>query len=163
MTNNVTGWPCPRDASHDVNETIFGWPQCFVCRAAPDYHERRKMMRPDFVLGIYVPVDGRSTAIIAPRSAVVGLPNGGDDEDDWTEVYYEGFLNGPYQYGDRDARGLWEAGVGIAADRMVTRYPTIATAHLPSPTLKFVGLFGVAENKIAVDNEDALNTWLEAS
>jgi len=152
---------CWRDPAHQaVNQTIYGWPQCGICRAAPPYHERPSYLHEDFVLGLYVPADGRATAIIAERSAVVGLPDGGEGDDAWTQIYYEGWINGPMQYGDRDARGLWEAGVEHAASRMVTAYPTVAQANLPAGTLQYVGLYWPVDKRIVVDNEGALERWL---
>lgn len=162
MSNTTVPFTCWRDPSHLViSTTMFGWPQCGICRAAPPFHERPGYLPENFALAIYVPVDNRATAIISPRSAVVGLPNGGEGEDDWTQVYYEGWLNGPMQYGDRDARGLWEAGIEHAASRMVCAYPTIAQANLPSHMLQYVGLYWPATKVLVVDKPDALEEWLD--
>lgn len=162
----VTSWTCWRNPEHDrVNTTMFGWPQCAICRAAPEFHERPNYLPENFVLGIYVPVDGdalrrRAIAMIAPRSAVVGLHDGGDGDDARIQVYYEGWTNGPMQYADRDARGLWEAGVYHAASRMVTGYPTIAQAYLPADQLAYVGLYYPKTKRIIVDADQRLAEWL---
>jgi len=156
----MTDWTCWRDPSHTtISTTLFGWPQCSVCRAAPAFHERPAYLHSNFVLGIYVPLD-RARSMIAPRSGVVGLPDGGDGEDDWTNVYYEGWVNGPMQYAGRDVRGLWEAGVEHAASRMVTSYPTVAQAHFPSKLVKCIGLYNPAAKTFNVHDEETLNAWL---
>lgn len=163
MSNDITvrDWTCWRDPTHEpISTTIYGWPQCSVCRAAPEFHERAKYLPDNFALGLYVPVDRRARVFIAERSAIVGLPNGGEGEDDYTEVYYEGWVNGPMQYGDRDPRGLWEAGVEHAGSRMVCRYPTVAMAYLPSVSLKCIGLYFPKFKTIEVNNEDLLEGWL---
>lgn len=155
-------WTCWRDLSHRpvTKNPLFGWPQCSICRAAPAYHERSRYLPDGFRLNVYVPADGRSTAIIAPGSAVVGLITGVGPEGGWVSVYYEGWLNGPMQYGDRDARGLWEAGLLHAADRMVTDYPTIAQARLPLKTLRKVGTYNPKTHEVTVNDEEALTAWV---
>lgn len=161
--HEISTWTCWRDAAHEVTTSKFGWPQCTVCRAAPPYHERPDWLPNDFELGIYVPntASWKGTAIIAPRSGVVGLPAGGD----WIDISYEGWINGPMQYGDRDARGLWEAGIEHAAGRMITDYPTIARAHLPSNSLVRIGLYYPKTRLVGLfsEGEDRLSEWLEAS
>lgn len=162
MSYTASDWKCWRVAEHYVNETIYGWPQCFECGAAPPYHERSEFVRDDFALGIYVLLDHPLKGAIAPHSGIVGLHNGGVGEDSKVELYFEGWTNGPMQYADRDVRGLWEAGVAVAANRMITRYPTVATCVAPNTALQGVGLFQVKTNTIIVDNEQALAAWLEA-
>lgn len=152
-------WTCWRDPTHATAATIFGWPQCLTCRAAPPYHERPSYLPEDLKLVIYVPTeDPRMRAVIAPRSAIVGLPVGGSGER--TSIYYEGWVNGPMQYADRDARGLWEAGVEHAAGRMVTDYPTVAQANVLSRRLKRVGMYHPRTHQIDVADEGALDAWL---
>lgn len=162
MSKSAATWVCWRDPAHTVNETFYGWPVCFACGAAPVFHERWEYLRDNIVLGIYVLKPGPLNAIIAPRSGVVGLHDGGDGAEDRTELYYEGWVNGPMQYADRDARGLWEAGIKTAAGRMVTRYPTIACATPKSDAVRAIGLYHVKEDVVAVDDEQALTQWLEA-
>lgn len=149
-------WKCWRDASHtDIRITRFGWPQC-ACQAAPQYHERPDYVPPDLELGVYIPADGRATAIIAPRSGVVGLPAGGD----WIDVYFEGWVNGAMQYAELDVRGQWEAGVQHAASRMITDYPTIACAMLPTVSLTRIGSYWPKSRMLRVENE-VVEAWLE--
>lgn len=156
----VRDWTCWRDASHSgLNTTIFGWPACCICHAAPPYHERPAYLPVSFVLGIYVPSDSRSTAIIAPRSAVVGLPDGGDDPR--IDVHYEGWINRAMQYANLDADGQWRAGIEHAATRMICDYPTIAQANLPSTALRYVGLYHPRTKEIEVDDPTALREWLK--
>ena len=73
---------------------------------------------------------------------------------------YEGWINSPMQYGDRDARGLWEAGVYHAADRLITDYPTVARAHLRASSLQYIGLYWPRQQRMEVENEEALERWL---
>lgn len=158
-THEISTWACWRDATHEVAATQYGWPQCVVCRAAPPYHERPDWLPDDFALGIYLPTDWRPTAIIAPRSGIVGLPVG--DGQQWIDIYYEGWINGPMQYDDRDARGLWEAGVQHAASRMVTNYPTIACAHMYASSLVRIGTYyPKAVRRIELTDESKLEEWL---
>lgn len=159
MTNP---WQCWRDASHDqIITTEFGWPQCSTCWAAPAYHERPDYVPAHFVLGIYVPdpTNWRAAATVEPRSGIVGLPTGVGGE--YISVYYEGWVNGPMQYAERDARGLWEAGIQHAAGRMVVDYPTIARAHLPSNSLTRIGIYRPKSGEIELTDEARLNEWLE--
>jgi len=155
--NDFTCWRDPRHTA--ISTTVFGWPMCDFCRAAPPYHERPQYLSDDFVLGIYVPT-GPATVMIAPRSGVVGLPDGGDGDEARTEVYFEGWVNGAMQYADRDVRGQWQAGIEHAASRMVCRYPTVATALLCPAMLQYVGLYWPATKQIAIDNNEVLNGWL---
>ena len=150
---------CWRDASHEVGQhKLFGWPQCTICSAAPQYHERDKYLPEGFTLEVYLPADQRATAIIAEHSAVVGLPV---PDSNWTLVYYEGWINGAMQYADRDTRGKWEAGLLHAAGRMTAQYPTIAQAHLPHETLLKVGTYDPRTHEVTITNEEAVRSWLE--
>lgn len=152
-------WLCWRDAKHTVNQTMFGWPQCFECGAAPEYHERWQYVRDDFVVGIYVLEPGPLNAIIEPRSAVVGLHNGGDGDESRTEVYFEGFVHG--QYADLSQRERWTQGIKSAAGRMVCRYPTIASCLPRTSAVKAVGMYQVKADAITIDDEQTLAQWLE--
>lgn len=149
-------WECWRDPSHhDVVTTPFGWPQCGVCRAAPPYHERPAYLPAGFTVNLYTPVPGSRPFLFAPRSGIVGVPLGSR-----VNVYYEGWVHGPAQYADRDSRGLWEAGIEHAASRMITGYPTVAQACLPTDALAQVGTYDPRTKQVTVDDEPALNAWL---
>lgn len=156
---STTPWVCPNGADHFVNTTMFGWPICSECRQAPPYHERFAYLPDNFALAVYVPAG--AIGMITPASAIVGLPNGGDGEDDWTEVHFEGWVNGPMQYADRDARGLWEAGVLHAAGRLVTDYPTSARMSIQSTKLDQIGIYFPKRDEIQIDSEILLTEWLE--
>lgn len=154
---------CWRDPAHDgISTTMFGWPQCAVCQAAPPYHDRPKYLVPGFALGLYVPLPSKPiNAMIAPRSGIVGLPTGGDGDDARVHIYFEGWINGPMQYAGRDARGLWEAGVEHAASRMVTRYPTTAALTPRASELKSVGLYWPRADNFQITDEIGLALWLK--
>jgi hypothetical protein len=164
-THDISTWACWRDATHSVAASKYGWPQCTVCMAAPPYHERPEWLPDNFMLGIYLPsrdeAGWKANAIISTRSAIVGLPVGYEQR--WIDAYFEGWLNGPMQYRDRDARGLWEAGIFHAASRMVTNYPTIACAHLPTEALTCIGNYRPKERHLHIDSEGivALDEWLK--
>lgn len=155
---STADWTCWRDSSHATTiHPDFGWPRCTECGAAPPYHERPLFLDPRLELTLYVPApDARVRSMIAARSAIVGLPTGPER----ALVYLEGWINGPMQYADRDARGLWEAGVEHAASRMVCQYPT---AGLLSPRLNelvAIGTFNPSSDLLDVTNEKALDEWL---
>lgn len=159
MTMNVATWTCWRDPSHQGIDPHpqFGWPRCTECGAAPAYHERPDHLPAGLTVNVYVPTPGpRASDNLAPRSAVVGLPTEGG-----VDVYFEGWTNGPAQYGGRDARGLWEAGVEHAASRMVTAYPTTARRFVPPGDVLQVGTYEVATRVVTVTDEVALDDWLE--
>lgn len=157
--DRAADWTCWRDPAHETwKHDLFGWPSCRDCGAGPSYLDRFAQLPEDLAVGVYVPApDARFGAVLAPRSAIVGLP---EIDGVSTKVYYEGWVNGPAQYGDRDARGLWEAGVDHAAGRMVTRYPTIATAVVADTDLVRVGTFWPMPRRIEVTDEDAMAAWL---
>ena len=158
----VADWTCWRDPAHHVDvRPSLGWPQCTVCGAAPAYHKRPAYLPGGFLLTVYVPAKGwatRSDPIgqIAARSAIVGIP------DDPT-VYFEGWTHGPAQYGDRDAHGLWEAGIEHASSRLVTAYPTTAIVHLGgarADALRRVGSYDPRRRSLDVTDEAAVTWWL---
>jgi hypothetical protein len=135
----------------------FGWPRCRDCGAAPDYHERPSYLDERLELTLYVPRRRKSFAVmVAPRSAIVGLAMG----EDRLLVYLEGWINGPMQYADRDARGLWEAGVEHAASRMVCQYPTSSMLSPKADELDTIGTYNPTTRTITVTDEEALNAWL---
>lgn len=148
-------WVCWRDASHPVAASVFGWPQCTICLARPPYYERAEGLRDDLVLEVYVPV-GDAPARIAPGSAIVGQA----PQDERITVHYEGWVHGAAQYAHLDARGQWQAGVEHAAGRLVCAYPTAATAHLPRQTLKPIGTYHPTTRALIVNDEEALDAWL---
>lgn len=153
----MTTWSCWREPEHTVaSHPDFGWPQCIDCGAAPPYHERPAYLDERLELTIYVP-EGPIRAIIAPRSGVVGLPY---PKAERAAVYYEGWVNGPAQYADRDARGLWEAGIEHAASRMVCQYPTAATLAPELKMLTAIGVYRPRDNSFTITNEEALEAWL---
>lgn len=150
-------WQCWRNPQHqDTVITDFGWPCCADCGAAPAYHERVSYLPADLELPVFVPRSDR--ALIAPRSAVVGHLD--PDGTGRFVVHYEGWVHGPAQYGERDARGLWEAGVEHAAGRKVTAYPTMAVATFPANELHQVGTYRVSDKRVDVTDEAALAQWL---
>lgn len=154
--STTTTWKCWRVAEHPVGTSRFGWPQCTVCRAAPAYHERPRYLSEDLELPLFVTKSPLLLGFIAPRSAIVGDTACGNR----LTVYYEGWVNGPMQYADRDARGLWEAGIEHAAGRMVTDYPTSALATPRLEDLTQVGTYHVRSKTVTVTDEDALAKWL---
>lgn len=159
---SASDFTCWREPQHtQISTTLFGWPQCATCRAAPPYHERPDYLVPGFALGLYVPT-GPLAAIVAPRSGVVGLPDGADRDDPEARVsiYYEGWTNGAMQYEGRDAQGLWEAGVEHAASRMVTSYPTIACALPRASELTYFGLYWPKTKRMEIDFPEVLERWL---
>lgn len=153
-------WTCWRNPTHTEIEhhETFGWPQCMECGAAPQYFERTEYLDERLNLTLYVlkPEATHLATIVHPRSGIVGLPAGPER----TIVYIEGWRNGPMQYGDRDARGLWEAGVEHAASRMVTAYPTVACLSPRSEDLEAIGTYNPTTHHFDVENEEALATWL---
>ncbi len=108
----------------------------------------------DTVLGIFVP-SGARTLHIAPRSAIVGLSRGQDD-DHYVEVYYEGAVHGQTM--------SFEEKIQIAAGRMVDRAPTAAFGFYPADDLEEVGKVvrseGLSGWVIAeIDDRESLETW----
>mgnify|MGYP001765174084 CR=1 FL=1 len=154
----MTTWTCWRDPAHDTTElTRLGWPECGVCGAGPSYPDRFEYVPNACEVAVYVPAPG-SSGRFAPRSAVVGYPT----DDGQVRVYFEGWVYGPAQYGERDTRGLWEAGVDHAAGRMIVSYPTVATGVYPAESLIRVGTHWPKQLRTVVDDEDALTAWLNA-
>ncbi len=155
----MNAWKCWRNREHPVApHPHLGWPQCTVCGAAPQYHERGDYLPADLELTIYVPVDDARMVGngIAPGSGIVGIPVG----DDLVMICYEGWVHGAMQYADRDVNGRWEAGVQHAADRLVTAYPTVARAYVPPDRLRPIGTYNPTTNNIAVTDDAALGAWL---
>jgi hypothetical protein len=144
---------------------VFDWPICVDCEASPSYPDRYAYLDPYLELDLYVPAPNTDAsasprlATLAPRTAIVGRPHLDPGR---VEVYYEGWVNGPAQYGDRDARGLWEAGVEHAAGRMVVRYPTVAKSVVGISDLVYVGGYWPVQKRLVVTDEAALTAWLEA-
>lgn len=159
----MNDWKCWRDPSHPVEpHPIFGWPQCQIDSAAPQYYERGEYLPTGFELTLFVP-DGLLMDV-APRSAIVGLTGAADGHDEGVSViYYEGWVSGGAQYAERGPHGLWEAGVYHAADRMVTAYPTRATSVVPTRRLWPVGTYDPRAHTITITDPAALNAWLEQS
>ena len=158
-TPDPNAWKCWRDPRHETMVSrVLGWPRCLDCGASPSYADRWTYVDEYLELAVYVPAADR-LATVAPRSAIVGPIH--HDGDHRIEVYLEGWVNGPAQYADRDARGLWEAGVGHAAERLVVQYPTVAKIEVPWSDLLPVANFWPKQKRIVVHDEDSLNTWLE--
>jgi len=153
-------WTCWRDSAHTVNQTIFGWPKCFDCGAAPDYPVRFELLHERFALGLYIPHPEAGTQTIKPGSGIVGLPEDAEVGDPWIKLYYEGWVYGAMQYEGRDARGKWEAGVEHAAERMVCAYPTAGQIMVPQVDVQIVGLYFPKTKTFQVDNDNLLNRWL---
>lgn len=152
-----TTWTCWRDGSHETTtHPDFGWPRCKDCGAAPDYHERPSYLDERLELTLYIPKDTPVRSMIADRAAIVGLPMGGRR----VLVYLEGWVHGPAQYADRDARGLWEAGVEHAASRMVCQYPTSAMLSPKADDLTAIGTYNPTTRTATVTDEAALEGWL---
>jgi hypothetical protein len=150
-TDDWTGW---HDPSHQpITTTRFGWPQCGVCHAAPDYPDRWKYAQAaDVTVGLYLPVaDTYAAWRIAARSGVVGVA-----DNDQIDAYYEGWLYG-IPGSDPDAN--WRAAVATAANRLVVSYPTVARSRFPADSLLQIGVFSVRRG-ITVDNQPALDAWL---
>lgn len=159
MTALPWEWECWRDPSHEVGKSPLGWPQCKVCRAAPPYHERPNYVPDNLMLGVFVPKRRTSAMLmISARSGVVGYWVG-----QRVMTYYEGWANGPMQYADRDARGLWEAGIEHAAGRLITDYPTVAQGFFPGDDLIQIGFYNPKTKRLIVNDEAALNEWLETA
>lgn len=156
MSTATATWACWREATHPVTNTLWGWPQCARCGAAPQYHERGRYLYEDLTLTIFVP-NGETPAVLGlePRTALVGIV-----DETHVDVYYEGWKHGAAQYEGRDARGKWEAGVQHAADRMVTAYPTSARAFMGTTHLTPVGTYRPSTDTIEVFDEEALESWL---
>lgn len=152
-------WTCWRDESHTVNETIFGWPRCLDCGAAPNYPDRWDYLRENFVLGLYLPHPEATSQGIAEGSGIVGLPEQGADETSWVKLYYEGYIYG-HRYEGSDRQGLWKAAVDQAAGRMVCAYPTIAQRIVPPGAVQLIGLYYPKTKTFEVDDNDALERWL---
>lgn len=147
-------WRCWRDAKHKVGKhSIYGWPQCTVCKAAPQYFERGRYLPDNFRLNIYVPI--RNMMGIFPASAIVGLPMG-----DRVQVYYEGWTHGAMQYEGKSPLDKWAGGLLHASDRMVTDYPTTAQAFLRRGDLHQVGSYVVQTRAYDITDERALHQWL---
>lgn len=100
------------------------------------------------VLNVYVPyAESWTGRRIAPGSAVVGLPTG----DTSVLIYFEGAV---YHEMTFDEKLLH------AADRMVTRYPTVAMMLSNEFELTPVGTYDVATNTLTVTNAKLLDEWL---
>ena len=153
----TTTWTCWRDATHETTtHPDFGWPRCQVCGAAPPYYERPAYVDDRLELTTYVPVENSPLGkTVAPGSAMVGHSLG-----ERALVYYEGWVHGPAQYADRDARGLWEAGIEHAASRMVTQYPTSAAMTPRTEELTPVGTYRPTTSTVTIADEEALGRWL---
>lgn len=151
----MTTFRCWRDPSHTrIETTRFGWPQCAVCRAAPAYHERPSYLPDDLLLDVLVPTRVGPYQTIDEGSAVVGVPL----DENRVLAYYEGWIHG--QYAELSKRERWEHGVLHAAGRMVTNYPTVATAHLDAWDVTKVGTYNPKTRELVVTDEDVLRAWL---
>jgi len=108
----------------------------------------------DTVLGLYVPSGPRSLDI-APRSAIVGIMHGHDD-DRRVEIYYEGAVHGQSM--------SFEDKIQHAAGRMVDRAPTMAFGFYPADDLQEVGRVARSERMrgwvvTEIHDRDALEAW----
>ncbi len=156
----MNDWKCWRNREHPVApHPQLGWPQCTVCGAAPQYHERAQYLPAGMELTLYAPAFPEANLGIAPGSAIVGVPLL-DDGPQAVLVCYEGWVHGAMQYADRDAHGRWEAGVEHAADRLITAYPSVARKVLPIHALRPIGTYSPTTNSIAVTDDAALVAWL---
>ena len=147
-------WTCWRDASHPVGKHVLGWPQCKFCRAAPPYHERPRYIDPAWTATIYVPRDSRLT--IRPASGVVGYRVG----DEHVSIYFEGFVHSAFQYEGLPPIERWEGAIKIAADRMATDYPTVASMMVKEEALEAIGTYSPRSGEIVVTDEAALRRWV---
>lgn len=108
----------------------------------------------DTVLGLYVP-NGPRSPDIAPRSAIVGIMHGQDD-DRRVEIYYEGAVHGQSM--------SFEDKIQHAAGRMVDRAPTMAFGFYPADELREVGRVARSERMrgwvvTEIHDRDVLEAW----
>jgi len=108
----------------------------------------------DTVLGLYVP-NGPRSLDIAPRSAIVGIMHGQDD-DRRVEIYYEGAVYGQSM--------SFEEKIQIAAGRMVDRAPTMAFGFYPADDFREIGRVARSERLrgwvvAEIHDREALEAW----
>lgn len=159
-TSTASAWVCWRDPSHLTRtRPVLGWPECSICGAKPDYHERFTLLPENLSVQVYVLTSTtRDRGGLAPASAIVSLMPSPDDA--YVTVYYEGWVHGAAQYAERDLLGRWEAGVDHAAGRLVTDYPTSAMTGLPAAALHVVGSYQPVARRLTLTDEPALARWL---
>lgn len=167
----VESWKCWKDPAHPTRTVeALGWPACADpdCNGAPQPNERWAWVSPRLSLNLYAPPPSahgdadESTerqwagpGSLAPGSAIVGIP---DDP----QVYFEGFVHGAHGPGHENPFATWTQGVAVAANRLVTRYPTIARGNFPDARWTRVGIFVPFTGLIQVSNPTALGQWLGA-
>lgn len=111
---------------------------------------------PQDLLFVFVPkYDAASILGIDPRSGIVGKPMGPGAND--VRIYYEGNRNHASNiitYADR---------VYMAAGRLVTKYPTSATATVPFSYLTLVGTFNYTTKRLSIFSSElpVLASWLD--
>lgn len=154
-------WKCWRDASHPTRPNpLLGWPQCTVCSAAPPYHERPSYLPPGFHTNLYVPQDQTSALRrYVAGSAIVGITEDSEDENARVRIYYEGWI---YHRPSVDPFDSWRQGVIVAADRLITSYPTAAMAWVSPKTLTKIGTYSPAGNVFTITDPTARDEWLAA-
>ena len=103
-------------------------------------------------LPVYCPKPSSPFArAIAAGSGIVGDPN--RSHDGLILVYYEGNLYGAVNMQKYSERVLH------AADRLATRYPTIACQYIPADQLKAIGTYDRGSKGFALSDPEALRAW----
>jgi hypothetical protein len=103
-------------------------------------------------LMIMVAVDRSCAPFVAPKSAIIGAWYGGTE----IEIYYEGAIH--------QQNMTFEEKCLHAADRFVTRYPTIARAILPANQLKQIGTYSFnddgTERQVEITDSVSFMKWI---
>ncbi len=105
------------------------------------------------IVHVFIPAEGSlSLTGIAPGSAIVGTPNDGGR----ITVYYEGNL-----YGAENLK-TYEEKLLHAADRLRTRYPTVAMRSVTPDQLVLVGTYDTDTRELVHDDSPAFREWRDA-
>lgn len=119
--------------------------ECFDCRNAANVRRREAGE-----LVIFVPASAEVKAVVRPGSAIVGRR--GDDGQ--VLIYFEGDIYG-------HMKGFDEM-LLHAADRLVTRYPTVARAVVGASELAEVGYYDYGAFSAEITDQSALDAWRAA-
>jgi hypothetical protein len=117
----------------------------------PHPNRERANQEPNVTLSVYVPYVG-TLEWIDPGSGIVGSKL--DNEPDRIVIDYEANRHGAVNirtFADR---------VAHAADRHITRYPTIARAVVDADQLLWVGTFDPNTGVVDLGNSEPLESWL---
>jgi hypothetical protein len=116
--------------------------RCFDCRNAANVRRREAGE-----LVIFVPASPEVRAVVRPGSAIVGRR----DDNGQVLIYFEGNVYGYMT--DFDEMLLH------AADRLVSRYPTVARAVVGASELAEVGYYDYGAFSAEITDQPALDAW----